>query len=83
MISEDIDFLMGCLERVTELRKDNEKIQELLEMEDILSDPLYSVTEAIVQGMLRNYAPEAMESLVAAIRNGTLDVGSSEGRSPE
>jgi hypothetical protein len=83
MISEDIDFLMGCLERVTELRKDNEKIQELLEMEDILSDPLYSVTEAIVQGMLRNYAPEAMESLVAAIRNGTLDVGSSGGRSPE
>jgi hypothetical protein len=83
MISEDIDFLMGCLERVTELRKDNEKIQELLEMEDILSDPLYSVTEAIVQGMLRNYAPETMESFVSAIRKGSLDVQYSKGGSPE
>ena len=83
MNSGDLDFLMGCLERVTQLRKDSEKIHEILERDDALSDPLCDITSEIVRGILGNYAPETMESFVSAIRKGSLDVQYSKGGSPE
>ena len=83
MNSGDLDFLTVYLGKVTDLRKDSERIHGVLETEDILSNPLYEVTSEIVRGILSDYDPETMESFVSAIRKGSLDLEKSKERSPE
>ena len=83
MNSGDLDFLTAYLGKVTDLRKDSERIHVVLETEDILSNPLYEVTSEIVRGILSDYDPETMESFVSAIRKGSLDLEKSKERSPE
>ncbi len=83
MNSGDLDFLMGNLERVTQLRKDSEKLHEILETEDVLSDILYDVTSEIVREILRDCSPETMESFISAMRKGPMEVEKSKERSPK
>ncbi len=79
----DFEFLTSYLKKVTDLRKDSERIRELLEMEDMLSEPLQDVTSEIVKKILDDYSPEAMDYFAAALGVGDLKPRNENGRSTE
>ncbi len=74
MTGKEIDLLLTSLERVTQLRKDIGKIQEILKTEDTISYSLYDLTSEIIQGILSDYTPEVIDSFIAAIRSGKIVV---------
>lgn len=79
----DFEFLTSYLKKVTDLRKDNTRVRELLEMEDMLSEPLQDVTSEIVKKILDDYSPEAMDYFAAALGVGDLKLMNEIGRSKE
>ena len=74
MTGKELDLLLTSLERVNNLRKDIEKIQEILKTKDTISYPLYDLTSEIIQGILSDYTPEVIDSFIAAIRSGKIVV---------
>jgi hypothetical protein len=74
LTGKEIDLLLTSLERVTQLRKDIGKIQEILKTEDTISYSLYDLTSEIIQGILSDYTPEVIDSFIAAIRSGKIVV---------
>ena len=72
MKREDMDFLLNCLEGITMLRRDEERLTGLLNSENFLSESLFSTTSSIVQAILGNYSIEGIESLIAAVRDGRI-----------
>ena len=74
MTGKEIDLLLTSLERVTQLRKDIGKIQEILKTEGTISYSLYDLTSEIIQGILSDYTPEVIDSFIAAIRSGKIVV---------
>ena len=83
MTGKELDLLLTSLERVTQLRKDIEKIQEILKTKDTISYPLYDLTSEIIQGILSDYTPEVIDTFIAAIRSGKIVIdGLSEDHDP-
>ncbi len=83
MTGKEIDLLLTSLERVTQLRKDIGKIQEILKTEDTISYSLYDLTSEIIQGILSDYTPEVIDTFIAAIRSGKIVIdGLSEDHDP-
>ncbi|MCL4444142.1 MAG: hypothetical protein M1468_01085 [Candidatus Thermoplasmatota archaeon] len=74
---EDMDFLLNCLEEITILRRDEEKLTGLLNSEHFLSEALFSTTSSIVELILGDYSIEGIESLIAAVRSGKISAGPS------
>jgi hypothetical protein len=83
LTGKELDLQLTSLERITQLRKDIETIQEILKTKDTISYPLYDLTSEIIQGILSDYTPEVIDTFIAAIRSGKIVIdGLSEDHDP-
>lgn len=75
MIGEsERNLILEYLDKITDLRKANERVSNILEREDIISDVLAQETENVVGELLNNYAPDTIRNLLSAIREGKLPI---------
>ena len=72
LTSKEIEFLIDSLQKITEPRKIEERLDQLSPYSTALPEVLYDATVQILQKLFDEYSPRVIESLVSLMREGKI-----------